>query len=84
MHAANAVLMIVGDEFAGGGDKDAGLMRGWMEGGIGHEVQRGFFWRGLDDGPDEAFGQKAEDVVNLLVVVRILGHLLLLDRKSVV
>ena len=83
MHAANAVLMIVGDEFAGGSGKDAGLMRGRMEGGIGHKVQRGFFGRGLYDGPDEAVRQQTEDVVNLLVVVRVFGHLLLLRVRVV-
>jgi hypothetical protein len=70
---ADAVLVVVGNEIAGGGCEDSGKVRRRMEGGIGHEVQRGLVGCGAGDGPDKAVGQEAEQLIDLLVVMRVFG-----------
>ena len=81
MDAADAVLVIVRDENPGGCGEDARLVRGRLEAGIGHEVQCGFVRRGFEDGPDKACRQEPEQVINLLIVVRVFGHLLFLRMR---
>ena len=83
MDAADAVLVIVRDENSGGCGENARLVSRRLEAGIGHEVQRGFVRRGFDDGPNKARRQEPEQVIHLLIVVRVFGHLLFLRMRVV-
>src|SRR3954452_7206127 len=56
--AANAVLAIVGDKLARSCGEYPRFTSGRLEIRVGHEVQRGFFRRGLEHGPAEAVGQQ--------------------------
>lgn len=74
----NTVLLVVRDKLAGGCGEDARFMCRRMERGVGHKVQRGLRGCGAKYRPNKASGQKAKEIVDLLIVVRIFSKLFLL------